>query len=395
MNIKDHRTTQVMAPYDVIVVGGGIAGISASVAAAREGAKTLILEKGIVFGGLATAGLISWYEPLCDGCGKKVIGGIAEELIKLSIKYGFQDLPKEWGGEDYAREDGRYSTHFSPTIFAMAIDEFLRSNNVDIMLDCLMTYPVMENGRCVGIVAEAKEGKLFFPAGVVIDATGDASVFASAGAETVLGRNFQAYYSHVYDEDTIDSYKRTGNISKMRKWVVAGVNLFMEDVTEKKSYYGTSSKEITNFVLDGRKRFLEKIKSSDANSRDVSMMPFMPQFRTIRRIIGEEDFCAVDGEKHDDAIGSCGDFRKNHIGKHYQIPFRALYNKAFSNLLAAGRIISSPEGDGWEVARVIPVCAMTGQAAGIAASMALGGSVSDIDIKTLQKKLADAGVLFV
>ena len=395
MEIKDKRPIKVLSSYDVVVVGGGIAGISAAVSAAREGAKTLILEKGIVFGGLATVGLINWYEPLCDGCGQKMIGGIAEELIRLSIKYSFQDLPNAWEGTDSSREDGRYSTHFSPTIFSMALDEYLRSNNVEILLDCLVTQPIMENGRCRGVLVEAKEGRLFFPAKVVVDATGDASVFAAAGAETVNGKNYQAYYSHMYDRGTISSYQDTGNIGKMRKWVVAGVNLFMEEVTEKQSYSGTSAKEITDFVLDGRRRFFEKIKDQDPNSRDVATMPFMPQFRTIRRIVGEEDFCAEDGKKFDTSIGSCGDFRRPHIGKHYHVPFKAQYNSKFPNLIAAGRIISSPEGDGWEVARVIPVCALTGQAAGIAAAMTLDGNIQDVDIEKLQKKLADSGVLFV
>ena len=69
--------------YDVIVVGGGIAGIAAAVSASREGANTLLIEKSINLGGLATGGLISWYEPLCDGEGNQMIYGIAEELIKL------------------------------------------------------------------------------------------------------------------------------------------------------------------------------------------------------------------------------------------------------------------------------------------------------------------------
>jgi hypothetical protein len=124
------------------------------------------------------------------------------------------------------------------------------------------------------------------------------------------------------------------------------------------------------------------------------MIPFMPQFRTIRRIVGEEDFNAVDGQRFANAIGSCGDFRREHIGKHYQVPFTALYNKDFPNLVAAGRIISASE-EGWEVSRVIPVCALTGQAAGIAASMTLGRNIQDVDMKGLQGKLADSGVLFV
>ena len=77
--------------YDVIVVGGGIAGVCASVASARQGLSVLLIEKGVNLGGLATSGLISWYEPLCDGTGKKVISGLAEELIKLSVSCGFDN----------------------------------------------------------------------------------------------------------------------------------------------------------------------------------------------------------------------------------------------------------------------------------------------------------------
>ena len=92
MFFDDKRQVIEKESYDVVVVGGGIAGIAAAVSSARCGAKTLLIEKQINLGGLATVGLISWYEPLCDGKGKQMIYGIGEELIKLSIKYGFDNL---------------------------------------------------------------------------------------------------------------------------------------------------------------------------------------------------------------------------------------------------------------------------------------------------------------
>lgn len=106
LNIVDNRNTIMRKGYDVIVVGGGIAGIAAAVSSAREGASTLLIEKQINLGGLATTGLINWYEPLCDGEGNKIIGGVAEEMIKLSIKYSFENLPAKWGGE------GKNSIHY-------------------------------------------------------------------------------------------------------------------------------------------------------------------------------------------------------------------------------------------------------------------------------------------
>lgn len=396
MKITDKRETIIKDTYDVIVVGGGIAGVSAAVSAAREGAKTLIVEKGIVFGGLATVGLINWYEPLCDSKGKKMIGGVAEELIQLSIKYSFDNLPDVWRNGDNKQETNkRYATHFSPTIFAMAIDEYLRNAGVEIILDCLATFPVMDGSKCEGIVAETKEGKVFYGAKVIVDATGDAGIFEKAGAPTVCGENYMSFVAHGVNAEAVSHFNKSEDMLALRKWFTAGSDMFGNGHTEDmKKISGTTSEEITDFVLTGRKMLFDKIKDQDRKTRDVTMLPSMPQFRTIRRIVGESEFKAIDGESFSNSIGSCGDFRPDGAGKHYQIPFTALYNKKIDNLIAAGRIISAPMGDGWEVARVIPICALTGQAAGTAASMALNKNITDIDVKALQQKLLQNGVIF-
>ena len=84
--------------YDIVVAGAGVAGVAAALEAARSGYKTALVEKTVLFGGLATAGLINVYLPLCDGRGRQVIFGIAEELLHLSIQYGPGTVPAGWKG---------------------------------------------------------------------------------------------------------------------------------------------------------------------------------------------------------------------------------------------------------------------------------------------------------
>ena len=381
------------------MVGGGIAGLAAAAAAARGGARTLLLEKSIVLGGLATAGLISWYEPLCDGEGRQMIGGIAEELIRLSVRYGFDTLPGEWAQAPAAPPDRqRFASFFSPALFAMALDAWLQESRVAVVLDCLAVYPVMEQKRCVGIMAEVKEGRAFYGAKMVVDATGDAGIFYNAGAPTVTGRNYLSYIAHGYNADDVSAYRQSGKMVKLRRWLAAGSDMNGNGQPEgQETVVGVTSEEITDFVMAGRRLLFEKLKNQDKDSRDVSMLPFMPQLRTIRRIQGATEFRAVDRLSCEHSIGSCGDFRSAGKGKHYQIPLEALYCTAYPNLIAAGCMISAPYGDGWEVARVIPVCALTGQAAGTAAALAVrqGAGVASLPYGTLRNQLENQGVLFL
>ena len=384
--------------YNVIVVGGGIAGVAASVSASRMGAKTLLLEKGVNLGGLATEGLISWYEPLCDGKGTQMISSIAEELIKLSFRYGFDNLPRNWGGEgSNESKNERYSTYYSPTVFALALDEFVVSNNVKILFDTLATFPVMKGNHCEGVIVENADGRIRYDADVVIDATGNATVMSRAGVPTHIGENYMTYIAHYYDMEMAKDLVSDRNTCKFRKWVNAGSDMQGNGHPEGMGMLsGIKADDISAYILSGKAAMLKRIKNMDRNSFDIMALPTMAQFRTIRRIQGECDFCAEDGRQFEDSIGSCGDFRMNFVGKRYNVPYSSLYNKNFDNLLAAGRIISSPQGNGWEVARVIPTCALTGEAAGTAAALAIQSncSVCDVNIKKLQQALKNNGVIF-
>ena len=362
MNIKES--------YDVIVVGGGVAGVAAAVSASREGSRVLLIEKSFNLGGLATGGLISWYEPLCDGAGKHIIYGIAEELIRLSGKYGFENLPEKWGGDGKNKpRNERYSTFYSPGIFSATLDEYVEENGVELLFDTLATYPVMNERHCEGVVVENINGREYYSAKIVIDATGTAAIMHRAGVPTVEGKNYMTYIAHWYNIDMVKKLNEDGDVCAFRKWMNTGSDMFGNGHPEGMDMIsGVTAEGLTKYMLEGKKSFLRKISQNHHHSFDVMSIPDMPQLRTIRRIIGKCDFNAIDGETYEDSIGTCGDFRPDGASKHYQIPFGSLYNEKFDNMLAVGRIISAPQGDGWEVARVIPVCALTGEVAGKAAA---------------------------
>ncbi len=397
-NIQDKREIINRGQYDVVVVGGGIAGVAAAVAAAREGAKTIIIEKAVAFGGLATLGLVSWYEPLCDHLGKQMTAGIPEELLQLSIQYGFDTLSDEWKNGSRPKEktaNNCYATFYSPSIFMLALDKYLEDNGVSIRVDTLATFPVMEEDVCRGVVVESKSGREFFGAKVVIDATGDASVMDGAGVPCIIGENFFTSLAQGFTYERAQKYVEDKDANHMSMWIHAGSNLNGVGQEGHKMYRGTDADEVTEFLLKTRRATLDKIKDQDKNARDVSRIPMMPDFRTIRHIVGEYEFSGNDVRVHfEDTIGSCNDFRTK--DRHYHIPYRCMYNKGFKNLLAAGRIVSC-DREGWEITRVIPVAALTGEAAGTAAAMAVreNKAVFDIDVKELQKTLQANGVLFV
>ena len=396
MLFDDKRPIKKMQPYDVVVVGGGIGGIAAAVSAAREGAKTILLEKQVNLGGLGTVGLISWYEPLCDGNGKKMIAGIGEELIKLSIKYGFDNLTEEWGGNGKNKKSTtRYATFFSPMTFSLALDEYVRNSGADIRFDTCATYPVMKGNTCLGIIAETVSGKEFYPAKMVIDATGNACVCHGAGMPTMDGENILVYVSHGFGKEEIENYNKDLDLLEFRKWNWAASKHFADktgNVINDSS--GTTSDSVNEFIQKGKSAALEFIKTKDKNSYELSSIPTMPQFRMIRHIIGDTMLDGSEDGKKDftDSVGCFSDFRK--LNTHYQLPYSTLYNKQFPNILAAGRIISA-HGEGWQITRVIPVCALTGQVAGTAAAQAIkyNCACSDIDLDILRNTLKESNCI--
>ena len=113
------KTLEMKKEYDVIVCGGGVAGVAAAISSAKCGKSTLLLEKSTILGGLATLGLINLFVPLCNGRGKQIIFGLCEKWTRESSLYGYDTIPDEWkNGEPKEPTTKRYINRFPPYIFA-------------------------------------------------------------------------------------------------------------------------------------------------------------------------------------------------------------------------------------------------------------------------------------
>ncbi len=177
------RDIPVVGEYDVIVAGGGPGGIPAAVAAARAGAKTLLLERYGYLGGMATAGLIAVIlGTRASGTDEPMIGGIAEALCRRMA-----DLD---GAPDYDVAVARGGIAFDPEAFKLAADEIVLGSGANLRLHTWVTDAIVDGGRISALVLESKSGREAVVGRVFVDATGDADVVARAGAGFTFGRAF-------------------------------------------------------------------------------------------------------------------------------------------------------------------------------------------------------------
>ena len=148
-----------MQVYDIAIVGGGIAGVAAAVQTARMGMKTVLIEKTALVGGLATGGLINVFLPLCDGNGHQVSFGLAEEMLRRSLKYGPGEIPPRWRDERDAAERKRFISVFSPASLVLALDELLEEAGVTVYLDTLVCAAKTAGNRLTGVAVENESGR--------------------------------------------------------------------------------------------------------------------------------------------------------------------------------------------------------------------------------------------
>ena len=377
---------------DVLVAGGGFAGISAALSAARQGAKVLLCEKLFILGGLATAGLVSIYLPLCDGEGKQVSFSIAEDLLKLSINKGADNVnshavPECWFKEASVEERAkkRYQVQFNPQYFAIAAEQLLIENGVRILYGTSICDVSVNDEKIDYVIIENKSGREAVSVKSVVDCTGDSDLFKLAGSKTMLhhkGNILAAWY-----------YKAENGKYLLKMLGFADVPESFgkaEKPIKNMRYTGVDAKELSQMTIDSHTAVLEDyLKHGEfSDDRMLATIATTPQVRMTRKIVGEYTLDYTEQHKEFyDSIGMVSDWRK--AGPVFEIPFRTLYSKAVKNLITAGRSISVTD-DMWDVSRVIPDCAVTGEAAGAAAAMS--DDFENLDIEKLQTLLVNRGV---
>ena len=386
------KELKVTGEYDVVVAGGGIAGVCAALAAKRKGAKVLLIEKQFLLGGLATLGLITIYLPLCDGEGKQVSFGIAEELLHLSMKHGYEaKYPKPWleNGNLEDKKKCRFEVQYNANLFGILLEKLLIDEGVEILYGTSVCNTILEDEKIKYLVVENKSGRSAVGCKSVVDATGDADVcfISNDKTETFKQGNILAgwYYYHEKNE-----YKL-----KMLGWADIPDKFKTKEQKELekslKRYSGLDAKELTEQVITAHAFSLDDFLKKGGISKEYNLgtLATIPQIRMTRRIVS--DYEIDDTEMHkefSDSVGLFSDWRK--AGPVYELPFSCLYSTKIKNLITAGRCISVTDAM-WDITRVIPVCAVSGQAAGTAA--AFTDDFKNLSVEKLQKALQQDGVV--
>ena len=376
--------------YDVVVCGGGIAGVSAALSAARAGAKTLLtllIEREFALGGLATLGLIVVYLPLCDGKGKQVSFGIVEELLRLSIKYGYEGrYPDSWlvSGMEKGRIDQRFEVQYNGNVFAILLEKLLIETGVEILYGTLVCGVDTDGDRLNAVFIENKSGRQAVTSKSFVDATGDADIYKLLGAETIVntsGNPLAAwYFSTSEGEYNLNIYGASDLVRPGES----------PNRISKRRYIGIDGKDLSEMVIESHDKTLKHFLKSGLDSKQhaLSTIATIPMIRMTRRIKGVSEMRKTDERQRiSDSVGIVSNWR--HRGPIYEVPFSALHENRFKNIISAGRIISAND-EMWDVMRVIPPCAVTGEAAGTAAAMS--ADFNTIDIVGLQEKLKRNGV---
>lgn len=437
------RELPIVAEADVIVAGGGPGGLPAAIAAARHGARVLLVERYGFLGGLATAGLIAPFlghiasrshTPIVEGLLKEM----AERMHALGGAPTWEEACQEWG------------IRFDAEALKRVADDMVQGAGVELLLHTLVTDATVEEGRISGLVIESKSGRQAVTGKVVIDATGDADVAYRAGAPTRQGRDYDGRV------ESMGSFMHLGGVSGLTQAQIASARERVREAMERGlfHFYSNGFSGTNDMHPDHFSPNMTRWPGDSTNVRDLTeaevgirreawaLVTFLrehapgfegcylqltsPQVgpRESRQVIGDYVLTGEDvhhGRKFADAVArgswwidihcplghtypvhlciiecprgeTCPFWAAEHdktMRKRadlyppeddwYDIPYRCLTPQGIDNLLVSGRCISATH-QGMAGARVMGTCVAIGQAAGTAAALAVQEGVRPRDL---------------
>ena len=429
------RETPVIGEYEVIVLGGGPAGIAAAAAAGRTGRSTILVERYGFLGGAGTAaGLANFCGLHANVRGEhlQVVHGIADEILARLGRLGALSPPHR------ILQDRIQAQAYDPSAYKIVADQLLLAAKVKMLFHAFGVAAVMRGSEIEAVIVETKSGRGAILGGIFIDCSGDGDLAAWAGApyEVGDGKGNMLYPSTMYRIGGVDPQKagnaweripllmeeaeRAGRRFPRKKPIVRPqpnpvewrANLTQIRNPDGSAVSGIDAAQLSYGEVEGRRQCWETfefIRGVTPGFERAYIAEIAPQLgiRETRRVRGEyllSEDDVLDCADFRDAIGVNGWPVEEHVAGDVefrfarrprgfnQLPYRMIVPLAVDNLLVAGRCASMTHG-GQSAARVSGPCFVMGQAAGTAADLALKTPVllRFLEASSLQKRLEREG----
>ena len=424
------RETPVVARTDVLVVGGGPAGLCAAIAAARLGARVIVAERYGHLGGLASGGEVIVLDDMAD-LHAKTVGGLCDELVERLDALGAAVYPPEedqfvsseaawarwgrWGLQDnYARTQPKtitYAVAFDPEAFKLVSLEMLQAAGVGLRLHSTFVDAVVEDGAVRGGIFETKSGRQAILAGVTIDASGDGDVFARAGAPFELGTYIMTVVHRFANVDVERAIaweranpEQAGALDREIRAIYGGSWDYWWLRTTIDGVVWCNCPHLPN--MNALRVEDQTYVEHEARQRIFRALAFarqnLPGFERAQLIdtapqLGVRQTRLLRGEyvlTKQDVLGARWFADRIGRGRDYYYPYRCLLPLEIESLLVAGRCFSATS-EAQKISREIPPMMVVGQAAGTAAALALQDGVwpRQVDVGRLQDTLRANGAL--